>query len=172
MIDRTVRIIVSLATCLVLSACGQEPPPVKTADEAFVWFNGLGFPDVRDRDYVLVTPAQPFHYGLALTTNRESLPAFLLRDDERTFTVFTLDLYELTFDHTGRGGRENPKAHYERLSFSDAADAYLERLRSSVRFEQPMGSRLSERAEGFVLAWACWRQGLGARSTMRPWTES
>ena len=141
---------------------GQNPDAsTVTADveKAFKWFDTLGFPKLIDRQCVHLATGRS---GLQRNGTRRNfyVPAFLLREETRRFTVFMLDLSVRTFEKTPDGTPE-----HERVGFADADLKRLatDHLRKIAGQESDpwyrWGAQLTPRAELFVLARACHAAG-------------
>ena len=140
-------------------------PPEVVVD--FEWFGTLGFPDVRSCPSAHVTT------GLWISQSGNQSPtalppraAFLLRrGDDGHFTVLTPDLFTRDYTTTPPGTPEYERVGYEEASRAADADASLDALTrppatDAERFRHRFEERLSARAQAFVWAWACWRNGL------------
>jgi hypothetical protein len=132
--------------------------------QAFKWFSTLGFTDVKDRKCVRVATGESYQRGDAPPRNSYVL-GFLLRDKEGGFTVQTLSLVEETFKKTPPGTPDEERVSFEVKDLKAAGEAYLKSLRASAtdpeRDESPYLDFLPRRqTKTFVLAWACWRNGL------------
>ena len=163
--------LLALAWCLTTGWAVRalaDPPMTALTPEAvadFEWFSTLGFPDVKGCPAVLVT-----FPGAIITSVGPPQDVvwvgFLLRhggDGQRT--VLTPDLIVHGFGAPSPGPSEQELIRYEEKPLAIQADAKLDFLRRAAadpteflrrRFEE----RLSERAQVFVWAWACWRNGL------------
>lgn len=151
------------------SAAGQavKPSGKSTAGErnkAFKWFNELGYPDVKDRKFVDVATGHWVTYGND-PTNNTFARGFLLEQKGDTFKILTLSLDELTFKKTPAGTPVWKQVSYEASDLKEGAAAYFKALRSPRKETDRQYSRFGEaslhsRTETFVVAWACWREGL------------
>jgi hypothetical protein len=161
---------VALLLALSVPAFPQDPSGVeKEAREAFAWFDGLGFPDLRKRAYVKVATGA-WTQAAGKDPENTYIRAFLLEDAGRTFTVLTEDLevsgFEKSEDAPGR-----MQAGYERLDLRAEARALAEKIGSRDEHHRPLftdrlsfGPRLEEEARTFALGRACERNGFLAEA--------
>ena len=155
--------------CLLLlhvtHANGQDqsvPADVsKERIEAFNWFSGLEFPDLKDLPFIRIGTQYPSR------EKDETAPisyryGFLLNQKGEEFTTFYLDLRSRT--HRTQPSETDGHA---RISFenADLAQFAAEQLKVVTEPREHdawhrFGERLSQPAEFFVLSWACSRKGL------------
>jgi WD40 repeat protein len=156
------------------AAANKEPPSVKTAStptrstteerkKAFQWFNGLGFPDAKDRKLIrVVTGTVCFNNGKPATNT--FVDGFLLDEKGDRFTVLTLSLAEESYEKTPNGEAPVSRVGFEYVDWKAGATAYLKALQApkddSMNFPSPWEEDLGPRTKAFVWAWACWRNGL------------
>jgi hypothetical protein len=156
-------LVASLASCR-----GPAPSSREERERTFTWFGTLGFPDVKGRSFVRVATGRWWQPDDGPLQN-SYLTGFLLEDRGETFVVFTPALETLTLRKTPDKAPAHERVGYEVRDLAADAAAYLKALRDleTSKKDDPwrrFGERLSERAEVFVLAWACWRHGLDARA--------
>jgi hypothetical protein len=133
--------------------------------QTFKWFSDLGFSDLKDRKFARVATGKAHHSGDGPPQNTY-LSGFPLREKEGGFTVLTLSLTEETFVKTPAGTPAHEVVGCEAKDLNVAAAEYLKVLRAPIK-DQGQDYRwfhgeiaLHRRTETFVLAWACWRNGL------------
>ena len=90
------------------------------------------------------------------------LEGFLLRTNASSFDVMTTLLRVRTLTNTPMETPEQLRVGFETLSFQEEATARLDALRNAPAKDWDFPPQFSDRAEVFVLAWDCWRQGLDA----------
>ena len=144
------------------TSVAAEPTPrdlEAQAEEAFRWLDGLGFPNITNRQFVAVT----------VHSQRQdkdlSVYGFFIGSSDAGFTVFTLDL----------AWRQYPsRTAYEHRSISEFVTGCLKHVRPAppeIRehylFSAPIGlkhanfeSDLTEKTLLTVLAWACRKNGV------------
>lgn len=144
------------------AATGGLTPEAK-AD--FEWFSGLGFPEVKSASLVRVATGRWSHSGPEPPQNSYLL-GFLLATNGNRFTTLDLDLSRHTFTNSAAGTAEHQRVGFERIGLKERAATFLD------YYEKPrerdveadlwrrFGERVTERSQVFVLAWACWGQGL------------
>ncbi|MEE9403197.1 MAG: hypothetical protein V3V47_08370 [Desulfobacteria bacterium] len=127
---------------------------------AFKWFDKLGFPDVKGCKLVRVEQGEGFYHvpGFAASPCREG---FLVNDDKKQFTVLTLDLFLLTLDKPNENIPIYRQFRCEELDLQEFAQRYpsadtVDKGGDSFSSRYPL---LETRAQAFVLAWACYRNG-------------
>lgn len=168
-----VRKLLQVLTCVVFLFTLCPPRNLETslyaeAQDAFEWFDTLGYPDLAGRQYVRVATG----YGQQTVDGPKNLymQAFLLEDKGEEFTVFTVDLFTRSFVKTPPGTEEHERVGYEVLDLPSEVTTYLEELswiygaKGPDAFEERLSrrfrERLGERSELFVLARACAANGL------------
>jgi hypothetical protein len=141
-------------------------PATATAEEpaaVFAWFDTLGFPDVKDKPFVRVATGQQTQSGGGGPRNTY-VPGFLTEENADSFTYISLSLAPRTLRKTPAHAPEHESVGFEPVDLARYARSRLESLRSSAARED--GERrfweigYGRRTETFVLAWACWRNGL------------
>lgn len=128
----------------------------------FEWFQGLGFPDVQGRPFERVATGRWAQYSGRPPSNTYE-NAFLLGTNTNSFKVLTVELSVETFTNTAASTPEHQRIGFAALDLQDTARAEIKRLEQPVTrqvFFSHFGLPLSEQTETFVLAWACWRNGL------------
>jgi hypothetical protein len=121
----------------------------------FQSFGKLGFPDVKGCPLVRVATGGNSESSDGI--DKEYVPGFLVATNGDSFTVLTFDLDVGTYTKTAAGTPDFSRVGYEILNLRDEASARLESLLGTWRGPR---SKLAWRNSYFVLAWACWRQGL------------
>lgn len=123
----------------------------KERNDAFAWFDTLGYPDLKEVPLVRVEWA--WKMGADKLPEAVYLVGFLT--DEEPLTVVTPDLATVGFTHwtdlNGRPGRPR----YETAEFAPFAAKFLQDASTRER----IGDKLSLRTQQFVLAWVCHRKG-------------
>jgi hypothetical protein len=154
-----------LASCLPSksSAAVGSLTPESKAD--FEWFSSLCFPDVKDAPFVDVATGGWSQSGSDPPQAQHAL-AFLLSTNDNTFTTLDMDLFQHTFTVSATGTEEYKSVGYEKIGLKERAgmllDYYEKPHEQNVEADlwRRFGERVTERSQVFVLAWACWRQGL------------
>jgi hypothetical protein len=147
-------VILLFATGAVVLLLSSTP-----ADEAFRWFGRLGFPDVKGKQFVRIVTGQWSQSAGEGPTN-QYIDAFLLSESNGTFVVLTKDLFVRSFIKTPAETAAHQQVGYEPFNLALEAEAYLRVLKNPPKDNwRRFGQRLHERAEVFVLAWACDRNG-------------
>jgi hypothetical protein len=153
--------------CITIVVGCADSTTVSQSDirNAFVWFEKLGFPDVKDCRYIRIATGQWSQHGNAPRQNTY-LNAFLIDEKDNTFTALTLDLFIKTFEKTEPNTPKHQQVAYEELNLEKEVKVYLNLLQNLPEddHQRRFGERLNERAEVFVLAWACSRNGLESLS--------
>lgn len=147
-----------LEACSCMKANGADTDAL--AD--FKWFSTLGLPDVKELPFVQVATG---HWS-----QREEEPpqnhyrkGFLLATNADAFTVLTLDLAKTSFTNTTSSAPEHKRVGFELLGLGSEAMSARKALQKPPKKDdswQRFGEQITQRAEVFVLAWGCWRQGL------------
>jgi hypothetical protein len=121
----------------------------KEALREFEWFQSLGFPDIRGKSFVEFTDRT----GLDFTgrTRPRRIRGFVISTNAERFTVLTTGLGELSFS----------SRQQEAKSPTDFKLLPLEVYRTPPG-KAPL--QLYDLSDAFVLAWACWQQGLEDRA--------
>ena len=160
------HVLTTLLLLLKVSAQEALPDPLYAkltpdAAQAFSWFDKLGFPDVRGCKFGRVGTRTRWDDGSEYEQPKsERIEAFLTEaKPDGTFAVLTLDLLTKHYERTPA----DDSAFIEELPLEEWAKKRLRALQTppddddgwSFRFDR----RLSGRAEAFVLAWGCARNG-------------
>jgi hypothetical protein len=136
---------------------------VEERTQTFKWFSDLGYLDAKGRKFVRVSTGDWYQANKDAPRNSYVL-GFLLRDKEGGFTVHTLSLLEKTYIKTPADVPDHEQVRFEAKDLATVAAAHLKSLRAPEsdenRDERPHEILLHRRTETFVLAWACWRNGL------------
>jgi hypothetical protein len=148
---------------LLLAALGEANPPVpdEGIQEAYAWFDTLGFPDLARSKYVKVATGNWWRSGEDPPQNSYQY-AFLLKEEGQTFTVFTTALATQTFKKTPPGTPEHERVGFEEADLKKVVDAYLKELQKpsdDSRFLRRFGERIGEGAKLFIIARACAQRG-------------
>jgi hypothetical protein len=135
---------------LLLNPLGEANPPVpnEAIQEAYAWFDTLGFPDLARSKYVKVATGN-WWYGEDPPQNSYQY-AFLLKEEGQTFTVFTTALAAQTFKKTPPGTPEHERVGFEEADLKKVVDAYLKELQKpsdDSRFLHRFGERIGEGAK-------------------------
>lgn len=144
-----------------------SPAAKSTADQrqtAFKWFSNLGFLDAKDRKFVRVSTGKWFQNGDNPPRN-SYVHGFLIKEKSGSFTVLTLSMSEETYHKTPAKTAVHLQVGFEVRELRTGAAAHLKALRAPPKDEdrdrRPLwGIDLHSRTQTFVLAWACWRNGL------------
>ncbi len=154
--------VLTVAGLFLAAGCSDSTSVSQSqARKAFRWFGGLGFPDVTSAQYVRVATGESIRLGGNPPRNKY-IEAFLLSEDDVTFSVLTQDLFTRTFEKTEPNAVEYLKVSYEPLNLKAEAAARLGLVHDPPKddYSRRFGERLAERTELFVLAWACWCKGI------------
>jgi hypothetical protein len=144
-----------------LPSCQSEVIP-EDARTNFEWFSQLGFPDVKDCQYVRVVTGWWGRSGTNSPQNRYE-NAFLLTNNPSQFVCLTLDLFKRTLTKSTNGMPEYQRVGFNELNLKSEADALLDAYASGkipTVTTPELDERISKRVSMFVFAWACWRNGL------------
>ncbi len=128
----------------------------------FEWFSTLGFPDVKGCQCVRMED------GGSWTTAGEPIridyiDAFVLATNAGNLSLFALDLSTRNVTNAVQPKARLGGSRFEPVNLREEAHAQIKALQTRLAKDDPFRhfNRVSEeRAEVFVLAWACWRQGL------------
>lgn len=134
----------------------------------FEWFSKLGFPDVKGREFVRVATGNYTQVVDQPASARNSyINGFLLSTNRDTFTIFSLGLVTRTYTNSLPGTADYKHVGMEPADVLQSVREELQSLRSPPKYDYVswrFGTSISKTAEAFVLAWACWRQGLEAQA--------
>jgi len=149
-----------LATAIAADAASD-------AASDFEWFSQLGFPDVKACPFVRVATGR-WSQTTGEPPQNNYIDGFLVATNGNTLTVFTLDLLQETFTNSAPGTAPHQRVGFELVDLRQHARTTLVTLRTTPQ-EAQVGSfefdtKLTARAQAFVLAWACWRQGFGTEA--------
>lgn len=132
------------------------------ATKEFAWFDSLGFPDVAHKTFGKIPTGQYRDYKGQWQTR--FVEAFILSTNEQRFSILTLNLEKLEWTNNPTGTTLDPRLGFEKLSVPgeaaslaeefDAVTSNPENWRSEFGFGRP------RYVTGFILGWACWREGL------------
>jgi hypothetical protein len=128
----------------------------------FEWFGALGFPDVKGCQFVRITVKWSDPKGKFPTTY-ENKNEFLLTGYQNAFTVLDLELFRRSYPATMPDAETHMEASFEPADLKSEAASLLNRISGLKRDEDlfdRLEERVSKRVHTFVLAWACWRNGL------------
>lgn len=132
----------------------------------FEWFGKLGFPDVKGCAFVRAATGRWTQVGSQAPQN-SYLHGFLLETNGDVFTVFLPSLVTRSFTNSATGTAEYKRVGMEAADLRKFVLEQLDSLRQGRGedyFSRDFDTQLAERAEAFVLAWACWRQDLEAEA--------
>ena len=128
----------------------------------FEWFSTLGFPDVQNCPCVQLENGG--HWSSSgKPESIEHIHAFVLATNAGKLKLFVTDLSIRTVTNADLPKGTTYCDHFDRVNLRDAAQTEIVALQHRPAKADPFAhfSQVSEeRAEVFVLAWACWRQGL------------
>ncbi len=131
--------------------------------EAFKWFSTLGYPDAKGRTFVRVATGATLVYNCEPPANTY-LRGFMLGEKDNHFSCLSLSLVEESFDKRKTLTPPERQVDFEVVDLQASAAAVLQALRAPnyQRLELRRWGKfdLHPRSELFVLAWACWRNGL------------
>lgn len=146
-------------------AAPRKTPAGPSAEErtaTFRWFSTLGFPDVKGRKLVQIRAVSP---PSQQPGPQETGYGFLVNEDGGQFTVITPELSTQSFRKNVPGAVAAEAVTHEPADLAAVARECLKDLRTPPESElAEVMSRfefgLAKRTRGFILAWACWRNGL------------
>jgi hypothetical protein len=120
-------VVVSLLWTAVQYGASQSQA-AEEKNALFKWFDGLGFPDLTNANYVEVATGDWHQSGDKPPENR-FIRAFLLKDDSTTFEVFTYDLKIVRFAKTDAKVRAHERVGYEPRDLKNDAEAFVKLLK-------------------------------------------
>lgn len=150
---------VGLALVGAALAARAEDSKLTAEDRAaFEWLSTIELPDVQGKPYVGVEVRYP-------RDRHQTFSSWLLSEDEQSVRLFGANLSETTIPKRAAGEDTSFVSSRETLDLGTFAREYLAGLRGGDdHFGEIMDRRLTGglglRAEIFVFAWGCWRQGL------------
>ena len=164
-----VRLTCFVGICLIglLPAFRATAPALDSkSSQDFEWFATLGFPDVKG------CPCVRLENGGSWTLDGkperiEYIDGFVLATNGGNLTLFATDLSTRTTTNADQPKGRMMSGHFDWVNLRDEARAEITALQNRPAKADPFAhsSRSSEeRAEVFVLAWACWRQELFGES--------
>lgn len=147
------------------TAPNREVTPPELSDpldrEIIRWFDTLGFPDLANRKLVRLR----LPYWSETVDARFPRPlAFLLSEDDKSFKVFSLSLFESSYVRTRRDESGEQSTRFDVVDLRQEANAFLKLMRtpeSDVGMPRSFGRQVSERVEAVVIARGCAANGLG-----------
>lgn len=145
------------------TATSRAASSADTRTETFDWFGTLGFPDVKGLKFLRIATGGA-NYGNG-TPQYVFVHGFLLKEDGASFTALTLSLEKETYQKSPAKTPHDAEVGYEAADLAVDAAAFLKDLCLPPGAEQKDSKRQWEthhhnRTDTFVLAWACWRNGL------------
>lgn len=158
------KCLILMCVSLLSTSCRGPSNGMSSAALAdFEWFSTLGFPDVNG------CPCVRLENGGSWTAKGEAMwiertTAFVIATNAGTLKLFTVDLSDCSVTNASlpKGGVSS--RGFERVDLRAQAKAQIQKIESGspqegdpFRLFHPTSEG---RAEVFVLAWACWRQGL------------
>lgn len=150
----------------LLPLAARCAPVDSNARADFEWFSKLGFPDVKGCEFVRVATGRYSQVVDEPASARNSyINGFLLATNGGTFTIFSLGLVTHTYTNSAPGTAEYKRVGMEPADVKQCVREELNSLRSPKNDYIPtwnFETSIPQKAEAFVLAWACWRQGLEA----------
>lgn len=155
------RIVIRITVCAVFAGCLFFLMNSRfKSHRAFRWFDKLGFHDVKGCKLVRVERGEGYYHvpGFAASPCREG---FLVNDDNEQFTILTLDLFLLTLHKPDENTPIYRQFSYKELDLREFAQRYpsadtVDKGGDTFSSRYPL---LENRAQAFVLAWACYRNG-------------
>ncbi|MCP4707293.1 MAG: hypothetical protein GY869_01595 [Planctomycetes bacterium] len=123
------------------------------------WLDSIGLPEVKDCKYVRVSGG---NWAGKFRMNDISENAFLLEEDEDSFTVLTQNLLTKTLKKGVPDSSFYPEAYYVEINIQEFAEEYLDKLQDPNLESSFMafGNTVpQERLEANVLAWGCHQKG-------------
>lgn len=157
-------LVVSVGLLFLLTACHADPSGLSSKARAdFEWFSTLGFPDVKG------CPCVRLENGGSWTAKGEPVRiehiiAFVLATNAGTLKLFTADLSDCSVTNSSLPKEKMSSRAFEWVDLREQAKAQIQEIQSRPPKEDDPFRHLhptsEERAEVFVLAWACWRQGI------------
>ncbi len=154
------RLILLAGVLLVLVGSRSKPelPTLAETQNAYRWFDTLGYPALTGRAYLRVATGWWSRRNNDAPTNTY-LYAFLLQEAGDQFTVFTTDLRTLTFVKTSADTEDYKRVGYEVVDLLLGVKTRLEEVAQQL---EKVGldlldwnRQLGVRSELFVLARAC-----------------
>lgn len=151
-------------------ALAAEPDTTVKANETakqqaadFAWFAGLDYPDVKDSQPALIATASWQHHDDDPPRNTYRV-GFVLRSDDKRFTVFLPSLKTETFERTPPGTPEHLRIGFEPIDAAKVAEIYRGYLREEnaggiERIFEQINFRINAAAETFLAAYCCSRLG-------------
>jgi len=116
-----------IAFAFCIPSCKSEESQVlsQEARANFEWFGGLGFPNVKDCQFVRVATAWWGRSGNNPPQNHYE-NAFLLTNNSSQFACLTLDLFKRTLTKSTNGTPEYERVGFDRLKLKLEARARLD----------------------------------------------
>jgi len=160
---RVPAFLASAGLACLLTSCQADPSGLSsTALADFEWFSSLGFADVKG------CPCVRLENGGSWTAKGEPvridlISAFVFATNAGNLKLFTADLSNLTVTNAALPKERLGSRAFEGVDLREQADAQIREIQSRPPKDDPFRhfNRTSEeRAEVFVLGWACWRQGM------------
>lgn len=151
----------SLVACLLLlglfsTAVRAVEPTREDLEATYEWYDGLGFPDVRELELIRVYPGYATEVAGG-PPERYFLHAFLLSSDESEFEVLHLDLTRATYERSDPGASSEDWIGFEAMLVEEHAEALLE---APEEHEGSLYVPLT-RARVFLIARSCAARGRG-----------
>lgn len=155
------RTVIRITVCAVFAGCLIFLMNSRfKSHRAFKWFDKLGFPGGKGCKLVRVERGEGYYHvpGFDVSPSREG---FLVSNDEKQFTILTLDLFLLTLHKPNENTPKYKQFSYKELDLQEFAQRYpsadtVDKGGDSFSSRYPL---LETRAQAFVLAWACYRNG-------------
>ena len=162
---RNCLLAMGLAACLPLQTHAAVSGLTPEAKADFEWFSGLGFHDVSNAWFARVATGSWFQSG-GDPPKASYVLGFVLSTNGSTFTALDIDLFQRNYTTSAAGMAEYQRVGFELISLKEWAGVlldYYEKPRErdvEADLWRRFGERVTERSQIFVLAWACWQQGL------------
>lgn len=157
-------LVLSVGLLFVLTACRADPTGLSSKARAdFEWFSTLGFPDVKG------CPCVRLENGGSWTAKGEPVRiehiiAFVIATNAGTLKLFTADLSDSIVTNASLPKEKMSSRAFEWVNLGEQARAQIQEIQGRPPKEDDpfrhFNPTSEERAEVFVLAWACWRQGM------------
>ncbi len=170
-----VTTVLLLVLLCLLCSCHADPSGLSAkAVSDFEWFSTLGFPDVKG------CPCVRIENGGSWTAKGEPVriehvTAFVLSTNAGILRLFTADLSDFSVTNASLPKERLGSRAFEWIDLREQAKTQIQEIQSRPPSEDEpfrhFNRTSEERAEVFVVAWACWRQGL-AQEAQRLYDEA
>lgn len=153
-----------IASLCLLTSCNADPSGLSSKALAdFEWFSTLGFADLKG------CPCVRLENGGSWTAKGEPvriehITAFVIATNAGTLKLFTADFSDSSVTNASLPKERMNSRAFEWVDLREQAKAQIQAIQSRPPKEDDPFRHFhptsEERAEVFVLAWACWRQGM------------